>query len=271
MTTSNSASRWAARVAPTLILMTAALAALTAPTACASTITDVSLASYFNGSWTSWINGSQIAAAPTAGNTASGLTFGDWNGQYVFVGPDGPSGGDQSITLNLAADSLAINDNTTVNALMNLVYGVDGSEDAIISFGDNNGDTITFDLYGNDTIRDYNNNTSDDHSNGLSGSDPGVTAVNWWNNCAIPTACDPSVNYQRLDAQTFTLPASWAGYNLTSMTITDPWTGGRVNDIALSALQVDEGAPLASAPEPATFALFGIVLAGIGLLRRRCR
>jgi len=51
-----------------------------------------------------------------------------------------------------------------------------------------------------------------------------------------------------------------AGYDLTSMTIADPRTGSQVNDIVLSALQVDEGTPLAS------LALFGVALAGLGLM-----
>jgi hypothetical protein len=263
------------RGATSTVLRTVAMVAagailLASPAACGS-VTDVSLSGYYNGSWASsaYVNGSQIFAAPTTGNTGSGLTFADWNGHYVYVGPDNPSGANETITLNLAADSLAINNNTTVNALLNLIYGEDGAEDAIVSFSDSHGDTKTFDLYGNNTIRDYNNNLSDNHSNGLSGSDPGVTALNWWNNCTVPTACSPSVNYQRLDAQTFTLPASWAGYTLTSMTITDPWTGSQSNDVVLSALQVDQGTPLASTPEPGSLALLLGGLAGVGIVRRR--
>jgi hypothetical protein len=38
---------------------------LAAPAARAGTLTNVSLSSYFNGSWTSWVNGSQSAAAAT--------------------------------------------------------------------------------------------------------------------------------------------------------------------------------------------------------------
>jgi PEP-CTERM motif len=238
------------------------------PAANADTISNISLASYYNASWSTEINGSQIVAAAASGNTGTGLSFSDYNGQYVFVGPDAPSS-PHSTTIDLSSDSLLLNNNSTVNALMNLIYGEDGALDSIVEFTDSHGDSITVDMTGNNSIRDYNNNLSDDHSNGLSGSDPGVTAQMWWDNCASPTACSPSVNYQRLDAQTFVLPASWAGYDLTSMIITDPYTGGQQNDIALSALQLDVGPPTGSTPEPGSFVLLAAGLSGIGVFGRR--
>lgn len=47
--------------------------------ALADTITNISLSSYYNGSWSPEINGSTIAAAPTNGNTGTGLTFSDYD------------------------------------------------------------------------------------------------------------------------------------------------------------------------------------------------
>lgn len=163
-----------------------------------------------------------------------------------------------------------LNNNSSVNTLLNLLYGIDGAEDAIVTFADSNGDTATFDLYGNDTIRDYNNNLSDDHSNALSGTDPGVTAQMWWDNCANPNSCSPSVNYQRLDAQTFALPASWSGFDLVSMTITDPYAGSATNDVVLSGLQVDVGTPIVSSvPEPRGLALIVAGFIGVSIFARR--
>lgn len=250
-------------------LITASTLGLISQIALGDTITNISLSSYYNESWSTEINGSTIVAAPTNGNTGTGLTFGDYNGQDVVVGEDF-SGQDTTQTIDFSG--VLLDNNSAVNTLMNLLYGVDGAEDAIVTFTASNGDTATYDLYGNDTIRDYNNNLVDNHSNGLSGSDPGVTAQMWWDNCSDPTACSSSVNYQRLDAQTFTLPASWSGYDLVSMTITDPWSGFQQNDIALSALQVDVGAPLVSAvPEPASVSLLLAALFGVTLYVRRRR
>jgi hypothetical protein len=53
------------------------------------------------------------------------------------------------------------------------------------------------------------------------------------------------------------------------VTITDPIRGSQSNDVALPALQVDEGTPLASTPEPGSLALLLGGVAGVGIVRRR--
>jgi hypothetical protein len=239
------------------------LAVCALPDTSRATITNVDLTSFYNDNWGPEINGSQIEAAPVAGNTGTGLTFSGYNGSFVGVGyeiPDDPT----SVTIGLSSLNLVATANTQVNTLMNLLYGQVGQVDATVAFTDSHGDTATYNLVGTDTIRDYNNNLNVDFSNALSGSDPGVTARNWWNSCPTPTACNPNTNYQRLDAQTFTLPSSWAGYQLTSMIVTDPYNASGTNDVALSALQVN---PIPSVPEPSTWLL--LLTGGFGLFAAR--
>lgn len=228
----------------------------------AGTITNVNLSSYVNGNWGGEINGSSIKAAPTSGNTGTGLTFSDYNGSWVAIGAD-ISGDPTSVTINLAPLDITLTNNVEVNSLMSLLFGRVGLVDATTEFTDSNGDNTTYNLKGTDTIRDYNNNLSNDFSNALSGSDPGVTAQMWWDNCPLPTACNSSTNYQRLDAQTFMLPGSWSGFTLQSMIITDPVNSAGTNDVVLSALQVDVGSPISGVPEPSSFLLLAGGLAAL--------
>jgi len=52
-------------------------------------VTNINISSYYNHPWSTAINGGPIAAAPVTGDTGTGLTFANFNGNFVYVGADG--------------------------------------------------------------------------------------------------------------------------------------------------------------------------------------
>lgn len=212
--------------------------------------TDIDISSYdnFNWYWSGAVNGDSIITALGGGNQNTGITFGDWDGNAVAVGP-GPEQIPGPLTLDITPVMLPTS--ATVNALFNTLYGQAGTVNGTIVFKNSNGATASYSLIGDQTIRDYNQMI---YTNTVDGPPPvdGVMSENWWNNYS-------SGGWQRLDVATFILPSSWAGTELDSVTIINPYSGlgSDFEDLILSALQIS------SVPEPGSEWLLGVGVAGL--------
>jgi hypothetical protein len=116
---------------------------------------DIDISSYYTSDWLTgeYYNGSTIAVAPNDGNTNTGITFANWDGKLVSVGPDAAS---KSLTLNISPTLVPAQ--PCIRALLNTFYGVLGRVNAILVFKNNEGMAASYSLVGGQTVRDYNEN-----------------------------------------------------------------------------------------------------------------
>jgi hypothetical protein len=148
-------------------------------------------------------------------------------------------GGNSSFTI-----TTSISRATTVYTLMNSAWGQSGANVGSIEFVGSGGENIAFQIVEGTNIRD--------HFNGGFNNSASNIVVNPFLN-GVQNANGPD----RLDMQTFVLPASFANDTLTQIIFNGSNAGEPQGQPFLAAATVETAAPVTAAPEPSTIALLG--------------
>jgi hypothetical protein len=233
------------------VLKTIAAGAVLAVGAAHAATTELDLSTITNGTNDSFQIGQPVGQS--VGNTGTALA----SLRFDLLDPATTSnvwvGSSTGMTADLQTDIYGA---TSVATLMNTFYGQLGSAAVTVEFKGSAGADETFTLIGGTDIRDYNNWVWTNSING-------TTTQEWWTNNFSPTSQDQT---HRLDAQLFTLAASFATQTLTDIVFTAGTSGVNYSEPMLSAVDVTTAAAV---PEPASAALIAAALGCLLIAARR--
>jgi hypothetical protein len=224
----------------TVVLLFVALA----PPAFASDIS-ISIESLTNADIRTYTGGANYPVAPTSISVAT-IPFGlvTDQGAANTLGVIQTPGGSSTFTINTS-----VVDPTTIYTLMNSAFGASGANIGSIEFKGSGGSDALFQIVEGNNIRDHFN---DGFNNVASNIVPN----------AFLSGSQNSSGPDRLDMQTFVLPASFSSDTLTQIIFSGSNAGNPQGEAFLAAVTAST-AQNVPVPEPASATLVGIGIIGL--------